>query len=107
MGVAMETDSLESDDLEFGERILSPAQRSMRCLATLFCCVVLAASAFFASHMDARAVRGEPGVFAVQPEIKSPAQEKDPGKLLAVLTPNSGKLAQEIIFPDNARPSTT
>jgi hypothetical protein len=97
MGVAMETDSLESDDLESGERILSPAQRSTRCFAALFCCVVLAASAFFTSHMDARAVRGDPDVSAAQPESKSPAQEnqeKDHGKLLAVLTPDSGKLAQ-------------
>jgi hypothetical protein len=96
MGIAMETDSLELDNLEANERILSPAQRSMRCLATLFCCVVLAASAFFASHMDARVIRGESGVSAVQPEIKSPPREtrgKDHGKLLAVLTLDSGKLA--------------
>jgi hypothetical protein len=93
---AMEMDSWESDGPEPGERILSPAQRSMRCFATLFCLAVLATSTFFVSHMDARAVRGEPGVSATQPEIKSPVREnqkKASNKWLIALTPNSEKPA--------------
>lgn len=63
---------------------------------TLLCLVVLTAGAFSVSHMDARAVRGEPAVSAAQSEIKSPVREnqkKALGKWLAALMPDSGNPA--------------
>jgi hypothetical protein len=95
-GIVMESDDLEPDD-QVG-CILSPAQRSMRCFVTLSCLVVLAMTAFYVSRPDDRASQEKFTVFAAQPKIEKQHlaqenQEKDNGKLIAVMEPYAKNLS--------------
>ncbi|MDR0576593.1 MAG: hypothetical protein LBI87_03440 [Candidatus Accumulibacter sp.] len=73
---SLELDDLEVDDLEaddgFG-RILSPAQRSARCVMTLFCVLMVAATAFHASRMGDRVDREMSSISSTSSVSASPA----------------------------------